>query len=385
MGCLLRMALSSCHHVFLFLACFQAAALAAYVEPPTNVTLHCRNMNNTLQWSYSHFQPGLKFKVDISALSGTFDDILVEPPALHADVSFLSDPNNDYYITVSAVIGQNKSEESPSQGIIFSYFKDSQADQKCFVDLPSINVTAQMDGEVFFHFRHPWLFYNHNWLSGQNRRPRKKSLDAQIRKPLPEFKYDVVIVNQETPPQRFSCEKRICEGKLVADPGQTQHCLKVKGEMQKMAVKATQEYCAATAQESTHGPNKSIYVPIVLAFLLTFGVLALVVFIVYKKKTTPSTPSPRSTTFTSRLRQLTFGAVGDAVLVPVLVPVVEPNSTPLVSPVEEESTEYPPARLSSTEADLSSIDEDEPQNSGYEKRLVLVQLSPDEETEGYRV
>ncbi|XP_068183270.1 growth/differentiation factor 10b [Antennarius striatus] len=380
MVCLLGMELSRFHDVILFLTCIQAVALAVYVEPPTNVTLHCHNMKNTLEWSYNRQMQGLKFKVNILTVLRTYEPIIVESPTLQADISFLSDPKDDYFVTVNAVIGNDSSTEAPPEEITFSYFKDSQANQKCFVDFPSVNVTAQQDGEVFFLFNHPGLLYNHNLPASRNRRHQKKNLNANIRKPLPEFTYDVVVINQKMLPQRFSCEESVCKGKLAADPGQEKHCLKVKGELEKIAVKATQEYCTNT----THEPNKLIYIPIIVAFLLICGVLAFVFFIVYKKKTKSSSPLPRSMMFTSRLRQWTSGTVQE----PVQVPEVEPKSpTPLLTPKEKECKESP-TRRSSTEADLSSIGEDETQSYGgasnYEKRVVLVQLSPDEETEGYR-
>lgn len=38
------------------------------VEPPTNVTLHCHNLDNIVEWTYSHLVPGIKFRVDIRTL-----------------------------------------------------------------------------------------------------------------------------------------------------------------------------------------------------------------------------------------------------------------------------------------------------------------------------
>lgn len=61
------------------------------------------------------------------------DVLWVDPPAQQVDLSFLSDANNEYFLQVTAVIGENKSESVPHEGIIFSYFKDSPgpATQKC--------------------------------------------------------------------------------------------------------------------------------------------------------------------------------------------------------------------------------------------------------------
>lgn len=44
--------------------CVVSASVSA-VEPPSNVTFHCHNMHNVLQWSYGEMVPGLRFRVDI--------------------------------------------------------------------------------------------------------------------------------------------------------------------------------------------------------------------------------------------------------------------------------------------------------------------------------
>lgn len=55
----------------------------------------------------------------------------VDPPAQQVDLSFLSDPNNEFFLQVTAVIGEDESEFVPHDGITFSYFKDSLVKQKC--------------------------------------------------------------------------------------------------------------------------------------------------------------------------------------------------------------------------------------------------------------
>lgn len=39
------------------------------------------------------------------------------------------------------------------------------------------------------------------------------------------------------------CDTSVCEGKLQADPGKDRNCLKVEGELQRMFVQGSQEYC----------------------------------------------------------------------------------------------------------------------------------------------
>lgn len=131
------------------------------MDPPTNVTLHCHNLHDHLQWSYEPLMPGLRFRVEIRSVhrcfllpltqypnscssllllwnwcisfvlftSSTPKEMWVDPPALHANISFLTDPMDDNMLTVTAVIGQNKSK--PAGGTTFSYSKVSLVKQKC--------------------------------------------------------------------------------------------------------------------------------------------------------------------------------------------------------------------------------------------------------------
>lgn len=58
-------------------------------------------------------------------------ELWVDPPALQANVSSLSDPNDDYSLDVTAVVGANESDNAPPNGIAFSYFMSSPAELKC--------------------------------------------------------------------------------------------------------------------------------------------------------------------------------------------------------------------------------------------------------------
>lgn len=59
------------------------------------------------------------------------DELWVDPPTLQANVSSLSDPNDDYSLDVTAVLGVNESVNAPPNGIDFSYFVSSPAKLKC--------------------------------------------------------------------------------------------------------------------------------------------------------------------------------------------------------------------------------------------------------------
>nr|XP_046257947.1 uncharacterized protein LOC124065981 isoform X2 [Scatophagus argus] len=398
----------------LFVFHFVLQGVTADVEPPTNVTLHCRNMSNFVEWSYGQPVPGLRFQVRAYSRSSSPRELWVDPPASQADVSFLSDPRDSYYITVIAVVGVNKSAIAPPSGITFSYFMNSPAPQKCFLDFPPVNVTAHHDGHVQFSFVHPWLLYNHVLPGGRSSETRKKkSHNAHIREPLPELTYDGVIIN-EKPPQLFTCETQLCEAKLAADPAD-KYCLRITGVMEKMLVKATQDYCAVATSKPTH--NNNIYIYVIVAILMVISG-ASVLFIAYRKITKPTTTLPASVTITGRLKQWTSGMVPE----PVIVPEIEPTSPqPLLQGeqiVKEEKEFTFTSVTSSTETEGrlpigvsiedegvcdvedvkneglgymqgSNLEGNEPEDlseipSGYEKREVVVEMAPDEKATGYR-
>ncbi|XP_073337860.1 growth/differentiation factor 10b [Pagrus major] len=393
--------------VFLLLVAW-SQAVPAHVEPPTNVTLNCRNLHNVVKWSYGEFLPGLKFKVFVGSTSSPPKKIWVDPPNLQADVSFSSDPTNDYFLTVKAVIGQNESVDVPSDEIVFSYFKSSPANQKCSLDFPAMNVTAQQDGPIMFSFTHPWLLYNYKLTSGRV----KKRDNAQRSEPIPEFQFNVAIDGQEK--QMFFCDQRVCEDKyILVDPAQKKYCLKAKGEMDGMAVEATRLYCA----EPTNAPPKDkgyvfIFIGVALLALLAF---AFIFYMVYRKKTKPSSSFPNSMTFSGRVRQWALRLPEDQVIVPDVEP---PSPTPLLSTPEDTPTATSPAQyelrlpigqvegVSTMDEGVcedievgnheesfymhgKNMEEDEPElsdpaPSGYEKRQVIVDLAPGENAEGYR-
>ncbi|XP_075931853.1 growth/differentiation factor 10b [Anarhichas minor] len=388
-----------------FLSLVWSHAALDYVEPPTNVTLDCHNMNNVLRWSYEQLSPGLRFKVSIGsteANKGYPQEIWVKPPApLQLDVSSLSDPKSEYLLEVTAVIGQNESDVAPSEGIEFSYFKYSLVTKICNLDFPSVNVTSQHDGTVLFRFTHPSLVYLQKLPSSPTTKTRRKKSQ------LSTFRYDVLIVNQTE--HRFSCETSVCEGHIAVDAAQKKRCLKMSGELEKISVQGTQEYCVLPPEETP-----SYHIPLitcsVLAALFVFG---FVFYMVYQKQTTPTTSLPPSVTFPTKLIQV----ISEAVHETFFVPEVGPSSpTPLLSAEEEELTTcVPPSTETELRLPLGVLTEDEGVSddvgvgtneepgymtakdleedealypsevpTGYEKRPVFDTLAPDEVTEGYR-
>lgn len=408
----LAMALAKTNPLFLVLLVW-IQAVSAQVEPPTNVTLHCHNLDNVLQWSYDQLSPGLKFKVDISSILSEARVVWVDSPTVQADVSFLSDPVDEYFVTVTAVVGQNESDVAPPDGLTFSYFEDTLTSQKCSLDFPSVNVTQQ-DDTILFRFTHPWLLYHQKFPDLPNtkgkKEERKKGPFAQISDRLPVFLYEVEIVNQSLSHHSFTCEESVCKEKLPVEAAQGKHCLTVKGKLKKVAVLQAQEYCSRPVTP----PHQSYISIIIVSIVLAVIAFAVTIYMVYRKITDPSSSLPEFLDITNKLKQLTLGPDHEHVSVPELGP---SSPTPLLPNTEENKllTNDP----SSTEPELrlriggvwtevegvcdvvqgekdedpgyvqgSNLDE-EIQNfskghSGYESRPVFVEIAPDEQAEGYR-
>ncbi|KAF3841914.1 hypothetical protein F7725_023865 [Dissostichus mawsoni] len=252
------MDLATFHPVILFLALVQV--VLALVEPPANVTLECHNMRNVLRWDYDQLVPGLRFRVNIGSIGGSPNGIWVDPPTKQADVSFLSDPRNEYIISVTAVIGQNESGSAPPDAIEFSYFKDALSERICSLDLPSVNVTTLHDGKILVRFMHPWLLYKTNKPSSQKKSKRNK--DGQISKELPVFRYMVEAVHQKGIHHTSVCEESVCAMNFTVAASQEKHCVTVEGELEKILVKTLRpKFAAKGTPESKGYLQEKIFVP----------------------------------------------------------------------------------------------------------------------------
>ncbi|CAN9499643.1 unnamed protein product [Ophioblennius macclurei] len=274
------------------------AVARAWVAPPTNVTLHCQDMKNVLKWDYSQMTPGLRFRVDIGAFfnqnaEGFRNKVWVDSPTTEADLSFLSDPGEAYFLTVTAVAGNNESAPSPSSdGITFSYDQGQEVTDKCFVNFPPVNVTAQPDNNVQLRFQHPWLMLHLQMRSNRETPSRtKKSRDLDLESDLPVFEYSVFVIDQHGRQHKYSCYDPVCEEKLPVDPQKKEHCLKFNGDLVQMRVNGDQPYCARPMEMPPAHAHVYTYVFVMLG--LCAAALAIVLSMAYCKKTKPSSKTPR--------------------------------------------------------------------------------------------
>ncbi|XP_030604081.1 growth/differentiation factor 10b [Archocentrus centrarchus] len=399
-----------------FPACllFWIRVVASHVAPPENVTLDCRNFRNMLKWSYPENTPGLKFKVNIGSYQNSHLVSLVETKALHADVSFLNDPSDGYFLTVTAVVGGNRSVDAPSDdGITFSYYQDNDVQQKCSLDLSPVNVTLQRDNKVQISFVHPFLFHRQH-LNSSTKKSQKKINQAEI----PAVNFKVTILNQTGKPHSFTCEDRVCNEVLPVDAAQQNHCLNITGEtLMGPLVKPTQLYCAF--KEPSASNFTIVYI---VSAVLAVATTCLIVFMAYQKMTKPSVSLSNFLVINKSPMSSPMAPPEPVSLNNVECEAVPSSPTPLLSQTEEEDkTEFTsscnsdgydkrfPIGVSSKNGDVSNVtlegqvneegpgymagnlDEDDETSSanestsGYEKRgTVLVDLGQDEMAKGYR-
>lgn len=259
------------------------------MPPPSNVTLRCHNMQNTLSWVYGDSEHGLRFKVFVASQATEPRELYVDAPEMSIDLSEFSDPDNDIMVMVYAVKGGVESAAAPEEGIEYSYFKDSPASQKCTLDLPMVNLTTLEENHLHFSFTHPGVLY-------PTKRPRKrKSHESQDS--LPEFEYHIDVLNQSQS-HKYSCSEKECQGRFRVHGSEKSYCLNISGEMKKMSVQATRMYCSEPPKPP--GINPAAYIiPIVLVLVGAFVIGAMV----FVKKTrhglSTSVPVPNVLNFSA--------------------------------------------------------------------------------------
>lgn len=390
--------MDSFHAVFLYFSWM--TVVASSVLPPANVTLQCRNFHNELKWSYPEDTTGLLFKLYIGSFRNP--PRTLKTPALQADLSFLSDPNDSYYVTVAAVVNGSESEPAPEDGITFSYYHENPLGIKCYLDLPPVNVTAQRDNKVLISFENPSVYYCQKIKKNKKKCSKDDgSLDSFFK---------VKILNQT---HSFNCEESVCQNTLPVDAAQQEHCVNITGQTsQGILVKPTQLYCAKPFHEPSQSNFTAVYV---VSALLAVATLGVILFMAYQKVTKPKISFIKTLVIPKSLSRPTStpeSVTVDRVECSKRCDEVEPSSpTPLLPQTEEEDrtrfTNYDfrlPIGVSYNGDMPNVIEEDQPNGegpgymlgntdlgdedpgSGYEKRekVVVAALAPGETAEGYR-
>ncbi|XP_054885624.1 interferon gamma receptor 1-like [Poeciliopsis prolifica] len=373
---------------------------AAKVAPPTNVTLTCRNLQNILFWDYEGDVPGLRFHVLINSDSenpGCPKEMWFNESSRQADLSFLSSPDNLYFIRVKAVLGADESTFSPEDGIEFSYFSSALSGEKCLLDIPPVDITTLRHHHIQVQFKHPWLVYK-DGLSGCKKRKKKSHQEEDE---PPEFKYTVEVVGQDKSHTVF-CEEAVCETRLQVDTKQDKHCVKINGELKMMSVVSPKEFCIQKA------PPPLNHTGLVVGIVVTvIAAVASVAAMVFWKKTTPAKDRPLLPFSIIPKTKQHFQPIPDdpspVTVSPLPKSPKHPPEEPVISQKSEEADDLriklsPNSQAPSEELEEENTSEDpymsgqkldsdpeEPEGmspSPYERREVV--LAPGDQAEGYR-
>ncbi|XP_077468792.1 uncharacterized protein LOC144084339 isoform X2 [Stigmatopora argus] len=359
---------------------FVLAITSARVAPPYNVILHCGNLINQLTWDYDRPPAGLHFRVDVDRFysSRKIPPLQVDLPELQANVSFLSEWMDDYNLYVTAVLGNNEtSEAAPADGVSFSYDVDSSASQICSLDLPPVTVLEQEEHFLLLSFQHPWLVYQHG-LPSRSRKKRNEQLDDET---LPVFVYDVTLDKKEFADLR--CTDEVCRHKLPVAAGPRPRCVAIKGELERIGVYGTRDYCARPAPQ-----NRDVIIPMAVSSLLLAAVFAVLVMICWKRARPSSSELPASLRFDTGKEEMSPQ--------PQVVPSPDDSTLQLLveTPSESEArreVDEPADDGADEEEDrdadggeMEAVDEDVSDHRAYERRDTVERLSLDENVEGYR-
>lgn len=250
---------------------------------PKNVSLVCHNMKNTLSWEHDEAGPGLSFQVVVSSLQSNRVTLEVNWPDMSIDLSKYSNPTDDYFVRVFAVKDGDiatKSEKGPS--LRYSYFQDSLATVKCGLDLPTVDVKTLEENRLSFNFTHPGVLYLPQATTTRKRR------NHQSQTTLPIFEYHIEILDQ-VGTYDYSCTEPECQETLHVDSSEKSYCLNINGEMEKMSVRATREYCSKPLKAP--GTNPLAFVIPILLVLVGVGIIGAMWFV---RKTRPRTSRPRA-------------------------------------------------------------------------------------------
>ncbi|CAL8391479.1 unnamed protein product [Arctogadus glacialis] len=256
---------------------------SAFVPPATNISLYCHNFINILRWDYSdHATLKPNFRVTVEGIESTPTPPRVDYPNLQCDLSAFSSPDNDYRVTVTAVVGLNESLPAPPNSLTFSYYRSSPSEQNCALDLPPVNVTFQPDDGIMISFSHPAVLYGQRRLN----KPKRKAK-------LSEFYYEVVVTGDQSQKMYGGyCTMDVCAKVIPA--GLQQDCVRIDGYWNKIAVRSTQDYCARAAPAPVY---QGLFIGLGVCFVVALLILA---FAFICKRVRASSQIPFALSFSER-------------------------------------------------------------------------------------
>ncbi|KAJ4918990.1 hypothetical protein JOQ06_022083 [Pogonophryne albipinna] len=249
---------------------------AAFVPPPTNLTVICTSPNVMLSWEFSEQQTDTEFKIDVRG-SGNKQKHQFWVKERHFDVfDFVWESEAslmDFYgVNVTAFQGGNRSKEAE---ITFTFNDLKPADVKCHLVFPDVDL-VETDSGATLSFKNPLHYY-------EKLKQATIGSDASFR----------FVASSKTGHFKENCGKHEnCKLDIVF-PADVEKCVTLKGDLLKMigeqAFRQTDRICAEPEE-------KDLTVAlVVLLFVLGIVIVVIIVIIIKVRAwTMESPPTPPS-------------------------------------------------------------------------------------------
>ncbi|CAN9510743.1 unnamed protein product [Ophioblennius macclurei] len=265
-----------------------SALCAAAVPPPENVSLSCHNVMVTVNWNYTEQQPETLFKVSISGTEGRFSE--TETIDHHYNLSHYVWKSQDHYldyisVRVTAVQGGHRSEDVEGKSFTFNYL--TQAETKCVLDFPPVDVDISQDGgKATVSFSNPIKFY--------------RELEQTASGSEPMFKFSVSSFRNGTKDHgsftgSCSAKDSICKAEVALSKG-VKPCFKLENGFLYMnegiysvKFKDVDEVCA----EDSVGIPEAVLAVILTVFVLFLIIMGVIVICKAKAWTMKTGPKPK--------------------------------------------------------------------------------------------
>ncbi|XP_058652227.1 interferon gamma receptor 1-like isoform X2 [Onychostoma macrolepis] len=345
-----------------------------FVPSPTNISVVCHNFVNVLYWNYSNPTEQLKFSVMVKPYES--DPQTVDTSQTHLDISSSSrDVGDDYFVSVTAHDGQDKSE---SVSIRFTYSKDyfdeNQHKYKCSLDFPTVNTSVYKD-MIEVSFQHPFMLHKQDIMNE-------------------EFEYTITHDEQTV---LYSCfeDEELCTAEIHFNQSIAGQCVELKLEG-KIAGIPTYTYGNICVPQQTPETDKTG----IIAALLGGGIIVLFIIIGFvwllcrKWSEIPKMPkflrnvlpvqSPATQPEPTCISQIT--PQGHT---PLLTEEIFSYASPPISPTEKDKAN---TILDDTVVDLPEVSEEDMDceesegfgwSSDYDSPKFLQEMSPGDITVGY--
>ncbi|XP_033985654.1 interferon gamma receptor 1 [Trematomus bernacchii] len=249
---------------------------AAFVPPPTNLTVSCTNLDVSLSWEFSEQQTGTEFKIDVKG-SDNKEIHTFWVKERHFDLShFVWESEARFMaflgVNVTAVQGGNRSKEAKTS---FTFNSLKEAHKKCQLVFPHVDLVETRLGHTLI-FKNPLHYY-------------EKLKQATIGSNGASFKFESASSKKDHFDGKCDRPQENCKLAIVF-AADVEKCVKLKGELfgsnsiDQVVFRQTAKICAEPEE-------KDLTVAlVVLLFVLGIVIVVIIIIIIKVKAWTMESP-----------------------------------------------------------------------------------------------